>query len=277
MTKGVIIGLVVVIAGGLIWYLTSGNNDDIDRPIEIEQADPLATTSEGEDLDSAVTDMAEADGSDAEEVVDPYDFGPPLQSQEEADDFLRESFLNKDTLLDDLLSRDLVLDKLVAGADAIWRDENPAPALFFWRAPGKLEVRREDGKLYLDSQNYARYAGFVKAFDAIPEEHLMKVYTFLLPLCRAAHERLGNTHVKWDELVPQTFDKLMAMEVPEGDIQLSSAGKSYIFTDSKLEKLSPANKVLLRMGPEQAKTFQEKLKRLSALLPAPVAKAEAEQ
>lgn len=264
--KGVLIGIVAVVGlGAAIWFLTS-DKEDVPSTIEVEQVDPLTTTSEGDDV-GPTDSLASNDADSQEPVVDPYDFGPPLQGQEEADDFLRDAYINKDKVLDELLSRDLVIDKLVAGGEALWRDENPASAWFFWRAPGKMKVRTKDGELFLSEENYKRYDGFVAAVDAIPEEHMMKAYAFLLPLFRAAHERLGNTHIKWDALVPQVMDKIIAMELPDGDIQLNSAGKTYIFTDNKLEKLSPAHKVLIRMGPKHSKHLQDKLARLKTMLP----------
>jgi hypothetical protein len=59
---------------------------------------------------------------------------------------------------------------------------------------------------------------------------------------------------------------LLQTPVIEDKIYLSRDVLTYTFVDSRLENLRPAQKHLLRMGPENVRKIQEKLRELAVEL-----------
>ena len=53
------------------------------------------------------------------------------------------------------------------------------------------------------------------------------------------------------------FDQILAAPVIHEPIALKHESVAYTFADSKLEKLPPIQKTLLRMGPENTETIQK--------------------
>ena len=58
----------------------------------------------------------------------------------------------------------------------------------------------------------------------------------------------------------------MKVPIPRGDVELTPAGVGYAFADERLEQLTPAQKQLLRMGPENVKKVQDKLREIAGHL-----------
>lgn len=251
-------GLVIVLAVGVYFYLLQTPKPDegtVDVPVPEE-----TLTEEQSSLDREYP--AEITTTPTEEHTPE----PPPETLEEADDYLRAEYEGEDIITNDLLAHDHLIDKFAAAGDAIWRDQNPAPPLNFLSPKGELKVDRRGGNYYLSKSNYGRYRPYLKALVLVSDVRIADTYLYLRPLFRQAHERLGNPHVQWDDLVDQVLVKLTEMKVPDEAPQLENAGKTYIFSDPELEKLPPAHKVLIRMGPEQSIAFQEKVRRLKARL-----------
>jgi hypothetical protein len=59
---------------------------------------------------------------------------------------------------------------------------------------------------------------------------------------------------------------LLATPLPTGEPELSRGVESYLLRDQRLESLSPAQKHLLRMGPDNAAVILDKLREIAELL-----------
>ncbi len=63
--------------------------------------------------------------------------------------------------------------------------------------------------------------------------------------------------------------ELLKVPVVEGEVALRMSGIGYAFADPRLEGLSPPQKQLLRMGPENVKAIQGKLREIASFLQIP--------
>jgi len=70
----------------------------------------------------------------------------------------------------------------------------------------------------------------------------------------------------FEEALARAMDNLLAVEVPEGPLEVREAVGRYVYTDPGLEGLTPAAKHLLRMGPENARLVQDKLRQIQSEL-----------
>jgi hypothetical protein len=120
------------------------------------------------------------------------------------------------------------------------------------------------GPVTLNAENYARYKPMIDLVEAANVEQLSSLYFRLYPLFQQAYEELGYPGKYFNDRLVEAIDHLL--ETPEiaGDIQLVRPKVFYEYADPELERRSAGQKLLIRMGPENAGVVKEKLKALRA-------------
>ena len=91
-----------------------------------------------------------------------------------------------------------------------------------------------------------------------------------------ADRNFGGTG-NFDAELERAIVELLKVPVVEGDVPLRMAGIGYAFADPRLEALSPPQKQLLRMGPENVRAIQGKLREIAAALGIPDSRLPAAQ
>ncbi len=144
-------------------------------------------------------------------------------------------------------------------------------------APGQLVVRRVriyDGdaeKLYLNPDNYARYTPYVKIFTGLDSDTLVAVYRYFYPLFQNAYAELGYPSAYFNDRLVDVIDQLLETPVVTEPIRLVRPHVLYQYADPELEALTAGQKVLLRIGPENAARLKIKLREIRQLLTHPAA------
>jgi hypothetical protein len=127
--------------------------------------------------------------------------------------------------------------------------------------------------------NAARYAPYVAAFEVLDSRKLAAVYAYFYPLFQQAYDELGHPNVYFNDRLIEAIDIMLATpEVPE-PIALVQPRVVHQFADPDLEALPSGQKILLRMGTENAARVKAKLTEIRqavtgagavpAMLPAP--------
>lgn len=155
--------------------------------------------------------------------------------------------------------------KTVITIDSASRKEIRKESSPFKQATGKFLVDSRDGNEYLSPKNYKRYAPFIEVLRKVDEQELVGVYLRFYPLFQLAFKDLGTGGYFNDRLV-EIIDLLLATPVPEEAPQVFTPAIYYRYSDPKLEALSSGQKILLRIGPENEKLLQTKLKNIRKLL-----------
>lgn len=119
----------------------------------------------------------------------------------------------------------------------------------------------------ISNDNFRRYLPYVELARAVDPSDLVRVYFHFYPLFQAAYRDLGTQGYFNDRLI-QVIDHLLETPDVDGPIRVSrpSIRYKYKFSDDRLENLSGAQKVLIRMGHENAQIVKMKLKKIRALL-----------
>lgn len=164
-----------------------------------------------------------------------------------------------------LKQRDLVRTA-VAAVDAVARGESPAPLLPFLSPAEKFAVLERGGRMVIDPRSYTRYDPLVAAFTAVPDPAWIRWFATLRPTLEKAFRELGYPDVTFAERLQQAIAHLLLAPPASGDTVLERKMMSYAFADAELERLSAAQKQLLRLGPANAARLQAKLRSLSRLL-----------
>lgn len=155
----------------------------------------------------------------------------------------------------------------VVTVDNMTNQKIPQRYVFTRRVPDKFAViKQEFDTALLDSKNFKRYSAYVNLFDVVDSRKLLTVYVRFYPLFQEAYEALGYPGRYFNDRLIQVIDHLLAAPEIEGSINLVRPKVFYQFADPELESLSAGQKILLRIGYENALRVKSKLRELRSIL-----------
>jgi hypothetical protein len=114
----------------------------------------------------------------------------------------------------------------------------------------------------LNVRNFARYAPFVSAVQATDSKQLAALYFHWYPLFQEAYEGLGYPGHYFNDRLVEAIDDLLATPEIKGPIRLVRPKVFYEYADPTLEARSAGQKLLIRMGPDNAAQIKSKLREL---------------
>ena len=167
-----------------------------------------------------------------------------------------------------LVSRDLIR-KFVAAVDNIANGMSPRPQIDFFSSKGGFEFIEKKGLLYMNPTSYSRYDKVADVFLSLNSEECAILYRRLEPLIQEAYKDLGYPKGDFRKTLTKAIVELLEVPVIEGDILIEKKIITYKMSDPGLEKLSGAQKHLFRMGPENTRIIQEKLREMASALRIP--------
>jgi hypothetical protein len=132
--------------------------------------------------------------------------------------------------------------------------------------PGGFVVAGSEDAPTLDAANYARYDAAVRLLGSTDTQRLVATYVRYYPLFQESYENLGHPPQYFNDRVVEVIDLLLATPEPQGPIALARPSVQYEYADPKLEALTAGQKVLVRMGPDNARAVKTKLRELRSAL-----------
>lgn len=135
-------------------------------------------------------------------------------------------------------------------------------------AGGSFMVEGDELHATLDPQNYARYRPMVAVIAKLDMRELAAVYVHFYPLFQRSYQDLGYPNGYFNDRLVQVIDSLLATPQPAGRIDLVRPNVMYAFADPALESRPAGQKLLIRMGPENAAAVKAKLTELRAAVTA---------
>jgi hypothetical protein len=158
----------------------------------------------------------------------------------------------------------LAVDSL-AGRPALKPEARPvAPAPGAFAAAGGAEGAGEDETWVLDPANYARYAPLVRLLDATDMRRVAAVYLRYYPLFQQAWEEIGSPDSYFNDRLVAVIDNLLAAPELDQPPVLVQPRVYFEYADPALEARSSGQKLLVRMGPDNARVIKRKLRELRA-------------
>lgn len=167
--------------------------------------------------------------------------------------------------------------RMVATVDNLGREQAPASRWPIHPTAGRFTVQEEGGRLTIAPANAARYQGFVAFAESAPLDGTLALYVQLYPLLQAAYEELGFPGQSFQRRLVAVIDLLLATPEVAGPLALHLtpvAGEvaslrpwvRYELADAHLQQLASGQKMLLRMGPDNAARLKALLRALRARL-----------
>ena len=166
------------------------------------------------------------------------------------------------------LVSEFVVQRLVTTIDNLPRSSVTRQAYAAKPIAGTLAVTEADGRLWLDTVNYARYDTAVALFEGVDSRALVSAYVRFYPLFQQAWREVGAGGEFNDRLV-HVLDHLLAAPEVSGPVELQrpANGRPRLeFVDPRLEAASVGHKALVRIGPDHAARVKAKLAELRGLV-----------
>jgi len=190
----------------------------------------------------------------------------PLPTVKESDPAMRDAIsgvIGKDAF-ERYFMPEQIVHRIVATIDNLPR-KSYAQRLSPVKTPGgAFEVSGKDQTLEIAPSNAKRYAPYVNVLDTIDTSKLVAVYTHFYPLFQQAYVDLGYPNGYFNDRLVEVIDNLLATPEVKGPIRLTVPHVLYEYADPDLQSLSAGQKLLLRMGPENAAKVKAKLREIRA-------------
>jgi hypothetical protein len=155
----------------------------------------------------------------------------------------------------------VVVDNVAAG-------RTPANHLRVLRPTGNFRPIDAGGTMVMDLRSYDRYNDLAAAAASVDADGAAKLYATLKPRIEDAYRELGQNE-PFDRALERAIVHLLQAPSLQGEISLVPRGALYDYNDSRIERLSQAQKQLLRMGPRNTRVIQRKLRDIALALGIP--------
>jgi hypothetical protein len=169
--------------------------------------------------------------------------------------------------LGDLLHRSDLVRRFVVTVDNLPRRALPSHALLF-KSPAGPFLATSDAPPLIAPQNAARYRPYVLFAEAVDAKKLVDAYVYFYPLFEEEYRVLGYPSGRFNDRVIEAIDDLLMTPGVDGPVQLAQPRVMYEFADPDLEGLSAGEKIMLRIGPENAAKVKTKLREIRRALAA---------
>ena len=185
-----------------------------------------------------------------------------LPALERSDSMLRDSLsgLMGRRAFEDFALPDQLVRRIVATVDNLPRRTAPRRMIPLNAVPGSfVTAGAGEGEASMDPANFDRYAPYVRVLEAVDVQALVKLYVATYPLFQRAYEELGYPGDYFNDRLLDAIDDLLAAPELAAPAALIRPRVLYEFADPDLETRSAGQKILLRMGTQNAQKVKAKV------------------
>ena len=127
---------------------------------------------------------------------------------------------------------------------------------------GELTTSGNGDEVALTAANSARYEPLIKIVQSTDTAQLAAMYRQYYPLFQEAYVGLGYPEGYFNDRLVEVIDHLLATPDVTGPVLLRRPSVNYEFVDPELENRSAGQKMLIRLGPQNAALVKAKLREL---------------
>jgi hypothetical protein len=257
-TRWVLILAVIACAGAAFYLLSYRERAPRQEPVVAETPPPPSPrTDQAEPLTRHPLPVPEPAAKDKEPEE-------PLPALNDSDIAIQSSFgrVLDARRVDELLVFKNFINRVVVTVDNLPRGKLPVRNLPNKPPPGKFIVKKEDGATVIDPENYKRYTNYVRLFEAADSHGIAAVYFHFYPLFQEAYRDLGYKSAYFNDRVIEAIDDLLATPEVKDPIKLVQPSVFYKYADPRLQGLSAGERLMIRIGPDNAARVKKKLREL---------------
>lgn len=268
--RWLVIAIVIAVAAAAYFYFS--RRQEPAEPVSGSLPPPVSTPAGPRHPIDAVERPAAEPDDDAAAVSEL----PPLPDSDGAVEDALSGVFSREAVLGILSVGDHVR-RFVATVDNLPRKQAPSRMWPVNPTPGRFVVEEEDGRSWLSTENFGRYTPFVDLATSADAASLVALYVRLYPLLQQAYEELGYPDQHFNDRLVDVIDHLLAAPEPRGRIELvlpeldpsvevERPWVLYRYADPALQSLSAGQKILIRMGGDNAGRVKALLRELRSRL-----------
>ena len=158
--------------------------------------------------------------------------------------------------------------RLVITVDNLPREHVPSQLRITRGVPELLRVQKDGETITLDPSNYERYDRIISYVEKMDARKIGRLSAKFYPLLQRTYEETGFPEERFHDRVLAALDDMMDAPRPTGPIRLVQPKVLYRFEDDHLESLSAGQKIMIRVGPDNAARLRKVLARVRAAIAA---------
>jgi hypothetical protein len=262
----IIVVVILVLAGAAAFYLLRDNKAPVETLVKPVAVAPIS------EPQAAVEPAPMVDYEPPAQPVEPEE---PLPLLNESDSSVLAALkeLRGEGLLQLVVPKE-VLRKFVLAVNAVAEGKvvNEYRPLVSPTPPFKLEkfTVMIDGEAVeqerISTANFERYESYVTTLALIDSDATATMYRHFYPLLEEAFKELGLKKSNFHSVMIAAIDNILAAPDERGELLLVHPKVLYQFADPALENMPQTHKLMLRMGPENARSVKASLRQLRARL-----------
>lgn len=159
-----------------------------------------------------------------------------------------------------------IIRRIVATVDNLPRQDAPAKMWPVHPVGGWLVTAKAADGAAIGAKNARRYAGYVALAETLDTGKTVALYRRFYPLFQQAYQDLGFPDAYFNDRLIVALDDLLATPEPAEPLRLVQDKVRYRFADPDLDSRSAGQKIMLRIGVENARKVKPKLRELRQAL-----------
>ncbi|MEO1245398.1 MAG: DUF3014 domain-containing protein [Pseudomonadota bacterium] len=187
----------------------------------------------------------------------------PLPPLDESDAYFELALLELfGPELKEQLVSELLIERTVGTLDNLGRERVPERMRPVGRLGDGFEVDGTGGDAgyMISERNYVRYDDAVRMLERASAEELTDTYRRFYPLLQEAYTLLGYPERHFNDRLVAVIDTLLATPEPAGPVELVRDHVLYEYRDPELAALTAGQKLLIRMGNDNARRVKAVLR-----------------
>ena len=179
----------------------------------------------------------------------------PLPSLENSDPMARQSAVELvgRKAFEAMVRPSQLIRRIVATVDNLPRETAPTRVMPLEPVPGRFTP---------DTANAARYAPYVRLLESLDARALVQRYIESYPLFQQAYAELGYPQGNFNDRLVEALDDLLAAPDLKALPELAQPKVLYEYADPELQERSAGQKIMMRMGAENAARVKAKLREI---------------
>lgn len=164
--------------------------------------------------------------------------------------------------LPQFLRVDRIIRNIVATIDALPRGSVSPTVMPVNPAAGRMTTADDAGTMTIASDNSLRYAPYVDVLRRVDARTAAATYLRHYALFQQAYRELGYPHGYFNDRLVQVIDLLLATPDVHEPIKIEQPKVLFVYADPALEALPAGQKIMLRIGHDNALIVKAKLREI---------------
>lgn len=161
------------------------------------------------------------------------------------------------------LMTDELIRRFTAAVDNVAEGNSPRRQVDFMVPDDSFEAVSAGSRTVVAEDSYDRFDGMIGVVESFDTRGTAELYRSLEPLLDESYRELGYPDRDFEQTLIRAVNTLLSTPIVEGEVELTEKVSSFEYADPRLEALSDAQKQFLRLGPDNLRRLQAKVRELA--------------